>query len=106
MGRFAIKALVKKGCKEPPKAVLQKYPERLPIRLEAEYHRHHDPRFLVEGLAIKLSFDALYDCVLPWSAFQQITLFPLPPDPPEPEPEEEEEDEQPGLQRGHLRLVE
>jgi transcriptional regulator with XRE-family HTH domain len=94
------------GESSVPKAVLQKYPERLPLRLEAAFHIHHDPRFLVEGMAIKLSFDALYDCVLPWSAFQQITLFPLPPEPaPAPEPEEDPE-EKPAVTRGHLRLVE
>ena len=89
-----------------PRSVLQKYPERLPLRLEAAYHQHHDPRFLVDGLALKLSFDALYDCTIPWTAFQQITLFPLPPEPPE-EPEEvEEPEERPVVQRGHLRLIE
>ena len=94
------------GQSSVPKAVLQKYPERLPLRLEAAFHIHHDPRFLVEGLAIKLSFDALYDCVLPWAAFQQITLFPLPPEPTEaPEPDDEP-DEKPAFSRGHLRLVE
>ena len=89
-----------------PRAVLQKYPERLPIHLEAAYHRHHDPSFLPDGLKLKLSFDALYDCTLPWTAFHQVTLFPLPPDPPAaPEPPPEK-DEKPTLQRGHLRLVE
>ncbi len=94
-----------------PAATLERFSERLPLHLEAAYHRHHDPRFLPEGLKLTLSFDALYTCVLPWGAFQQITLFPMPPEPPaapEPEPEPpapEPAPREPG-RRGHLRLVE
>lgn len=87
-----------------PKDVIARYEARLPLRLDAAYHRHHDPRFLPEGVSLKMSFDALYDCFFPWAAFVQITLFPLPPDDPE-EPEEEEESEEDGPRRGHLRLV-
>ena len=87
-----------------PLVVRKQYEERLPVRFDAPYHRHHDPRFLPEGLSVKLSFDALYDCHLPWAAFLQITLIPLPPELPEPEPEEEEPQDT-GVRRGHLRLV-
>ncbi len=91
-----------------PKAVLARYPEELALRLDAAYHRHYDPRFLPEGLQITLSFDALYTCLIPWPAFTRITHFPLPPEAPPDEPPEEEEPEapeEPGVRRGHLRLV-
>lgn len=90
-----------------PQHVLKRYPEELAIRLDAAYHRHYDPRFLPEGLQITLSFDQLYTCMLPWSAFLRVTIFPLPPEtPPEEPPDSEPEpDEDPGTRRGHLRLV-
>jgi hypothetical protein len=90
-----------------PTDTLKRYRGTIPLRLDAAYHRHHDLQFLREGVQLKLSFDALYTCVLPWSAFQQITFIPLPPDPPEPEVEEEEVEEEPPsvARRGHLRLV-
>ncbi|MEC8422334.1 MAG: helix-turn-helix transcriptional regulator [Myxococcota bacterium] len=92
-----------------PTATLERFPERLPLHLEAAYHRHHDPRFLPESIQLTLSFDALYTCSLPWAAFQQVTLFPLPPEPPEaPEPESAQEPVPPpsGRRTSHLRLVE
>jgi antitoxin component HigA of HigAB toxin-antitoxin module len=90
-----------------PTATLDRFKERLPLHLEAAYHRHHDPQFLPDGIQVTLSFDSLYTCVLPWAAFQQVTLFPLAPEPPEelepkPEPEAEPDD---APRRGHLRLV-
>lgn len=93
-----------------PAATLERFPERLPLHLEAAYHRHHDPHFLPGSLQLTLSFDALYTCTLPWAAFQQVTLFPLAPEPPEapaPEPEPEPKAPAPAPRRGgHLRLVE
>jgi len=90
-----------------PAATLARYKERLPLHLEAAYHRHHDPRFLPEALQLTLSFDALYTCTIPWSAFQQVTLFPLAPEPPAaPPPEPEDEPQPPPRRGGHLRLVE
>lgn len=90
-----------------PPTTLSRFPERLPLHLEAAYHRHHDPRFLPDALQLTLSFDALYTCTLPWAAFQQVTLFPLAPEPPtEPAPEPEPEQAPPPRRGGHLRLVE
>lgn len=89
-----------------PPQVLAQFRDRLPLRLDAAFHRHHDVRFLPEAVQITLSFDALYTCRFPWASIQQVTLFPLPPDD-EPEPEEDTEDEpSPAVRRGHLRLVE
>lgn len=90
-----------------PRAVLAQFPERLPIRLDAAYHRHHDLRFSPPSVQMTLSFDALYTCEFPWSSIVQVTLFPLPPTPgQEPEPEKEEEPAPTPTRRGHLRLVE
>jgi transcriptional regulator with XRE-family HTH domain len=82
-----------------PESVRNSFPKGLPIRLDAAYHRHNDPRFLPDGLQIALSFDSLHTCLIPWKAFVQIALFPIQEDP---EPESAPE---PGG-RGHLRLVE
>ncbi len=87
-----------------PRTVLARYPEHLPIRLDAAYHRHNDPQFLPTGLQINLSFDSLCTCTFPWASFKQVTFFPLPPsDQPEDEPEETKK---PAPRRGHLRLIE
>lgn len=86
-----------------PRAVLSQFPKVFPIRLEAAYHRHNAPDYFEEGFQVRLSFDSVYTCLFPWTAFQQITLFPMPPEAaPEPEPEPEPEPRK----GGHLRLVE
>lgn len=87
-----------------PRTVLARYPENLPIRLDAAYHRHNDPQFLPEGLQLVLSFDSLTTCLFPWAAFRQITHYPLAPEtnPDAPDPE----DGRKPKGRSHLRLVE
>jgi hypothetical protein len=100
-----------------PRDTLARFPEEVPLRLDAAFHRHHDPRFLPEGLQVVLSFDALYTCLIPWDAFSRVTFIPLAPEPlstddedgkdedgkdeggPSPEPDGG------GPRRGHLRLV-
>jgi transcriptional regulator with XRE-family HTH domain len=86
-----------------PVSVRSQYPENLPLRLEAVYHHQNQPVFKPSGLQLSLSFDSLYSCLLPWSAFLQITLFPLPWDPLEDAPEEQRSAPQPGP--SHLRLL-
>jgi hypothetical protein len=90
-----------------PPAVLERYAGGdLPIKLDAQYHRYNEPRFENDGLGIKLSFDDVYECFFPWSAFRQIVFFPAPP-PVVPEPEPEPEEPPPGKGRPpFLRLVE
>lgn len=88
-----------------PRAILARYPEHLPLRLEATFHRHNDPQFLPEGLQLNLSFDSIYTCMFPWESFRQITFFPLPPSPTL-KVVEEEKPEPKGPRRGHLRLIE
>lgn len=79
-----------------PKTVLTRFSDSLPIRLEAKYHRHNKPAFEADHFECTLSFDALYTCSFPWTAFKQVTFTmpteapapaPTPPEPPAPEPE-------------------
>lgn len=86
-----------------PASVLKQYQGReLPIKLDAAFHQYNDPQFSDAGVSITLSFDALYTCTFPWSAFRQFIFFPLPPDPAE---EEEEEAVPSDGGRPVLRLV-
>jgi hypothetical protein len=87
------------GSNVPP-AVLQRFPDTLPIKLEARYHAHNRPRYRDDTLEIVLSFDALYTCTFPWTAFREVrfllpeeplrvappTSGPETPAPPEPDP--------------------
>ena len=82
-----------------PDDTLKQFPDLLPIKLDAEYHHHNDPRFTPDGLQIVLSFDALYTTVIPWIAFAQITMIPL-------EPELVDIPEPPPGNRPQLRLIE
>lgn len=81
-----------------PSATIDQFPDLLPIKLDAAYHHHNDPRFLPEALVLVLSFDSLYTTTIPWEAFDQITLIPIEPELPEiPDP--------PRTEGSHLRLV-
>ena len=88
-----------------PRSVLARYPEHLPISLDAAFHQYNDPRFLPNGLNVNLTFDGSNcSCTFPWAAFKKITFFPLAPSTqPEEEPEEEKKVTP---RRGHLRLIE
>lgn len=69
----------------PPK-VLAQFPDQLPIKLDARYHADNEPVFGEDNFRCVLSFDALYTCTFPWSAFRQIS-FQLPQEEPAPPPE-------------------
>ena len=58
-----------------PSATLDHFKPKLPIRLDPEFHHYNEPRFRKGGLELKLSFDQVYDCFLPWSAFEQVTFY-------------------------------
>lgn len=81
-----------------PGPIRARFPDTLPIKLEARFHKHNRPRFLDDAFECRLSFDALYTCTFPWTAFRQVT-FNLPAEAPsEPAP--------PSKPSGpHLRLV-
>jgi len=82
-----------------PEGALKQFPDLLPIKLDAAFHHHNDPKFLPDGVQITLSFDGLVTATLPWNSFAQITLIPLEPELPEiPEP--------PQPSNSHLRLLE
>jgi hypothetical protein len=86
-----------------PPDVLARFEERLVLRLDAAYHRHNAPEFDEHGVTMRLSFDALYTCTLPWAAIQQVILDLVPPPPAEPETVEVPNDAPSG--RPTLRLV-
>jgi transcriptional regulator with XRE-family HTH domain len=77
-----------------PGKVLEQWPEEIVLKLDAAYHHHNAPRFTPEGVALKLSFDDLYDCFLPWSAIKKV-IFHL--ETPEPEQEDKTPPSGPGL---------
>lgn len=83
-----------------PAEVLSRYPDTLPLRIPAKFHRHHKPRFEEDHFGCTLSFDRLYSCEIPWGAFRQIELTmpeTAPPAPPPPPP--------PTVGRPQLRVV-
>ena len=82
-----------------PSTVLENWPEELVLKLDAAFHRHNEPRFTPQGVGLRLSFDSLYDCFLPWSAITKV-VFQLE----APVPEPLEEPPSPGKGPG-LRLV-
>ena len=69
-----------------PDSVRDQFSDHLPIRLDAAFHKHNDPRFLPDALIIQLSFDAVYECTIPWPAFVQVTILPLTPPSEQPTP--------------------
>jgi hypothetical protein len=82
-----------------PARVLENWPEELVLKLDAAFHRHNEPRFTPQGVSLRLSFDDLYDCFLPWSAISKV-IFQLE----KPVPETPEEEPEPSRGPG-LRLV-
>jgi len=86
-----------------PESIQSRFPDFLPLRLEAAYHHHNRPVFEADTLKIQLSFDALYSCTLPWGCFQQITLFPIRWDPTD--EELSKDNPEPAEPVPHLRLL-
>jgi len=86
------------GASGVPKAVLDRFPQRVPIRLDAAYHAHNRARYLPEGLELRLSFDRVYTCLFPWSAIEQVVFLVE-------RPEAPPETAAPPDGRPHLRLV-
>jgi transcriptional regulator with XRE-family HTH domain len=75
----------------------------LPLKLDAAYHQHNNPRYDATAITLSLSFDAVYECRFPWSSIRLITFFPATFESPE---EEEQEPEAPEERpKPHLRLV-
>ncbi|MCO4744980.1 MAG: helix-turn-helix domain-containing protein [Proteobacteria bacterium] len=88
-----------------PAAVLAQYEGRdLPIRLDAGYHKYNKPRYEAHTVTLTLSFDALYEVTIPWSAIHQVSFFPAEQEPRDDDSEETPEPPTPGT-RPTLRLV-
>ena len=75
-----------------PRAALEGHPQQLPLVMEARKFKYHKARFQDEAMVCFLSFDALYECTLPWSAFRSVNFLftveatpPARPEPPRPE---------------------
>jgi transcriptional regulator with XRE-family HTH domain len=71
-----------------PEAVLSRFPDLLPIKLDAAYHHANRAEYLPEGLKLRLSFDRVCTCLFPWGSIRQITIFPEAPLEPAEDPEE------------------
>ena len=82
-----------------PEPTLNQFPDLVPIKLDAAFHHHNEPKFLPEHVELVLSFDGLYTTRIPWNAFAQITLIPL-------EPEFMDDQDEPSHNGSHLRLIE
>lgn len=82
-----------------PAAVLTRFKDTLPIRLESKWHKHNRPQYLDDGFRCTLSFDALYTCTFPWSAIRRVS-FQLPEEAPEAAPSPPAKPA-----GGHLRVV-
>ena len=81
-----------------PDHIRDRFPSKFPVRLDALYHDKMKLRTYELAFEILLSFDGLYECIIPWSAVEQVVLFPIQDD----EPSEESSEEHTGP---HLRLV-
>ncbi len=90
------------GSGLPPKVLKTWSGREVPIKLDAAYHQHNNPRYDPGGITLTLSFDALYECRFPWSTIRTVLLFPAPP---EPEPELDGEEEPTSTGAPFLRLV-
>ena len=82
-----------------PEYVMERFPSKFPVRLDALYHDKMKLRIHEHAFEILLSFDGLYDCVIPWSAVEHVVFFPIHDDEPD---EASSEDQNTGP---HLRLV-
>lgn len=72
-----------------PSAVLKKYQQNIPIRLDAAYFQYYRPQYHEQSLEIRLSFDAVYTCYFPWHAIEQVTFFVDEDEPIAPPPEDD-----------------
>lgn len=81
---FVVDGTQLEGSKLPASVLTQYRGKDVPIKLDAAYHKHNNPRYEEAGIRLALSFDALYECHFPWSAIKQVIFFPLAPEPDEP----------------------
>ena len=58
-----------------PEKVRKQFNDRLPIRLDSAFFQHYRPDFYDDHMEIRLSFDAVYTCYIPWHALEQVTFY-------------------------------
>lgn len=84
-----------------PAAIRGRFPERMPIQLDAAFHRFNEPIYDEDHLTLTLSFGGTKTVAqFPWAAIQQVVYFieaPTAPAPKQPDP--------PSGGRPQLRLV-
>jgi len=68
------------GASGIPEEILKRFPDLVPIKLDAAYHHANRARYLPEGVELRLSFDRVRTCLLPWASIRQITLLPEAPE--------------------------
>ena len=85
-----------------PADVLRRFPEAMPIQLDAAYHRYNKPEYHEHGVSLMLSFDTVRSCFFPWSAIRQLILAV---DAPEPVSPDDSAPDEPPAGRPALRLV-
>ena len=71
-----------------PAAVLSKFPDTMPIRLESRWHLHNRPEFGTDSFTVVLSFDILRTCTFPWASLRTVQ-FTIPAEAPAPPPTRE-----------------
>lgn len=73
-----------------PKAALDANPKLMKLAFPAKYHKHNQAVFGAEAFGVRISFDKIYTCAIPWEAMRAVSFIlpeeaPAPP-PPSPEP--------------------
>lgn len=99
--RFVADTAQLKNSGVPPE-VLRRFPEAMPIQLDAAYHRYNKPEYHEQGVSLMLSFDTVRSCFFPWSSIRQLILAV---DAPEPVSPEDPTPDEPPAGRPALRLV-
>lgn len=59
-----------------PITVLSRFPQTIPIKLDAAFHKFNKPEFHEDSLQINLSFDGISTCYFPWKSVLQISFKP------------------------------
>lgn len=79
----------KLGASGIPKTALDANPKFMKLAFPAKYHKHNQAVFGAEAFGVRLSFDKIYTCALPWESIRGVSFI-LPaeePAPPAPAPE-------------------
>ena len=86
-----------------PEQVLRQFQDRLPIRLDSAFFHHYKPEFFDDYIEIRLSFDAVYTCYIPWHALEQVTFYVHEDEPSE--VDEESSESGSGLSKPTLQII-